>query len=222
MEQLRSFGADCYLWEPNPGKLGEHGRKGKWVGWDDMNISNRVYFPGAKGMPSSLRTGRHIAMKDSKLPTAVLKGKLGMVFPEYQPMDSDDSLDVDIPMDDEIAAAMETEEKDGGVTTITHQPIQQDGGVHNNSTKSKPQLSSNNETTNTFENTLGVKDNTTTEQDGGVTPVTTPKPPIDMELSDISDDDMMMMTDDPVDEVLPAARQELQVSIPKRRDNVDT
>ena len=114
MEQLRSFGADCYLWEPNPGKLGEHGRKGKWVGWDDMNISNRVYFPGAKGMPSSLRTGRHIAMKDSKLPTAVLKGKLGMVFPEYQPMDSDDSLDVDIPMDDEIAAAMETEEERWG------------------------------------------------------------------------------------------------------------
>ena len=45
--------------------------------------------------------------------------------------------------------------------------------------------------------------------------MTTPKPPIDMELSDISDDDMMMMTDDPVDEVLPAARQELQVQFPR-------
>ena len=155
-------------------------------------------------------------MKDSKLPTAVLKGKLGMAFPEYQPMDSDDSLDVDIPMYDEIAAAMETGVEDGGVTTITHQPMQKDGGVHNNSTKTKPQLSSNNETANTFKNTLGVKENTTTVQDGGATPVTPTKTPIDMEMSDISDDDMMMMTDDPVvDEVLLAARQETQVQFPR-------
>jgi hypothetical protein len=100
IKNLRGFGCDCYVWVPNPGKLGEHGRKGKLVGWDAKNVSHIIFFPATRNSPLSIRTSQHIAIKDKRLPDAVLKGDVGMVFPEYKPFSEDDDVEVEIINDD--------------------------------------------------------------------------------------------------------------------------
>jgi hypothetical protein len=140
MKQLRSFGADCYLWESSPGKLGEHGRCGKWVGFDDQNISYRVYFPKEKGHApkiASMRQGQHIVMKDEKLPNTVLSGEIGMVFPEYEPFSLVDDLEVDIPSDKEIALGQNGGVAEKSASTPRGNKHARDSKISNSTTNSK-------------------------------------------------------------------------------------
>ena len=188
LAQLRSFGADCYLWEPSPGKLGEHGRKGKWVGWDDANISNRLHFPKEKGHSESVRTGTHIVMKDAKLPKQVLKGEIGMVFPEYEPLDIADTLDVEIPSDEEI---------------VVRDAMLKNGGVPVNANKTPEPPTQTMTEENGGESTTDSTTTTSTVKDGGESSSPTSQAKDDLELSDISDDDDMMMMNDTHDSTQP-------------------
>ena len=135
IKKLRPFGADCYVWEPTPGKLGEHGRKGKLIGWCQSSISHIVYFPKEKFRPQSIRRSRHIAIRDGKLPDAVLKGEIGMIYPEFEPFSPEDSIEVDVVSDAKskvveqgsTTTPKEAVQKDGGVPTP--KPVQENGGV---------------------------------------------------------------------------------------------
>lgn len=139
IKKLKPFGADCFVWEPNPGKLGEHGRKGKLIGWDESSISHIIYFPKEKYKQHSIRRSRHVAIKDVKLPEAVLNGEVGLVFPEFEPFSPEDTVEVDLVTDVEPGHAQQDAEtqgqvskppegKDGGVQTHAP-PVGKDGGV---------------------------------------------------------------------------------------------
>ena len=186
IKELQSFGADCYVWEPTPGKLGEHGRKGKWVGWDNDNSSHMIFFPKEGHRPQAFRTSKHVVMKHVKLPEAVLKGEIGLVYPEHTPLAPEDDLEVDIPLDKEVSG---TTGEEGGVTVSD---ITQD-----QPTRIKTALS---ETTNLeFENVEHICTNEETtnseiettpdplEDKGGVP--TAKSPNADIEAIDISEDE---------------------------------
>ena len=160
LKQLRAFGAECYVWIPNPGKLGEHGRKGVLVGWDDGNQCHIVYFPATKGHPASIRTSQHIAIKDHKLPDAVLKGEVGMVYPGVEPFSPDDDLEVDLEV------VRQSMEENGGVTTHTPCMVptfEKNGGVI---IRNEPDSDSTNITQPAEASTSKVRSEVPVEDDG--------------------------------------------------------
>ena len=215
LKQLRSFGDECYVWEPNPGKLGAHGRKGVWIGWDDTNISNTIYFPRTGTTPQSIRQSTHIAMRNTKLPDAVLKGQLGMVFPEYTPLSVFDDLGVEITTQGPevnnggvqhtptaakcpggTATTPRSTDQDLGVLAPRNKTMAHDGGVveprHTTAPSNKAMAHDG--------GVVGSKH--TTANRGGVAgsnPATAADDSVvDMELSEISsdEDDMLMSNDD--------------------------
>ena len=129
------------MWVPTPGKLGEHGRKGKLVGWDEKNVSHIIFFPATRNAPLSLRTSRHIAIKDKRLPDAVLKGDVGMVFPEFKPFSEDDDVEVEIIDDRNNRTTKNSQKRPDNVNINTKSTEVQDARKRNSNGSYRSQWS---------------------------------------------------------------------------------
>ena len=97
---IGSFGARCFVVDPNHKKLEMKAVAGVYVGHNKDNISHRIWFEGTVSKRASYRESRHVWISDKLLPLPVQKGEVGMTAPGYNTFhpDDDDAEDTHVPV----------------------------------------------------------------------------------------------------------------------------
>ena len=143
---IGSFGARCFVVDPNHKKLEMKAVAGVYVGHNKDNISHRIWFEGTVSKRASYRESRHVWISDKLLPLPVQKGEVGMTAPGYNTFhpDDDDAEDAHVPVvrldrrirqevtgNAEEATSLGNGDEDGGVTedVVTPSNVLGSGGV---------------------------------------------------------------------------------------------